>query len=90
MGYVDVFYWKLAILCCIAGLFFLFATTEGLIQGKFRLPAWVFSIFTLTIGVFFFDIFIDSLGEFSVGRHDSIDQLMDTWGVVTRFFGTMM
>ena len=87
MGYVDIFYWKLAILCCITGLFFFFATTESLIQGKFRLPAWVFSIFTMVLGVFFFDVFIDSLGEFGVGCHDSLDDLLDTWRIVMRFFG---
>jgi hypothetical protein len=76
MGLVDFFYWKLAVGCCFVGILFLFATTESLVQGKFRVPAWVFSTFTLVIGVFFLKVFLNSLGEFSVGRHDSLDDLM--------------
>ncbi|HDS31053.1 MAG TPA: hypothetical protein ENN67_08425 [Firmicutes bacterium] len=76
MGLVDIFFWKVAVGCCFLGILFLFATTESLVQGKFRIPAWVFSSFTLTLGVFFLKIFINSMGEFSMGRHDSIDLLM--------------
>jgi hypothetical protein len=86
MGYIDVFYWKLALLCCLVGLMFLFVTAEGLVQGKLRLPAWVFSCFTLVIGVFFFRIFVNSLGEFDMGQHGSLDQLMDACKLVVSVF----
>lgn len=85
MGHIDIFYWKLAILCCILGILFLFLTTESLVQGKFRLPAWVFSIFTCAIGVFFLRIFINSLNEFNSGNHQSIDQLLDAWKMISNF-----
>ena len=82
MGSIDVFYWKLAVLCCVVGLMFLFVTAEGLVSGKLRLPAWVFSSFTLVIGVFFFRVFVNSLNEFDMGQHVSLDQLMDACRLV--------
>jgi len=85
MGLVDILYWKMAAACCVTGIFFLFVTTEGLVRGRFRIPAWVFSSFTLVIGVFFFRVFLNSLAEFSVGRHDSIDELIAAWKLVGGF-----
>ncbi len=54
-------------------------TTDALIKGKLQLPAWVFSMFNFLIGFYFFRIFILSLGEFRLGRHDSIDDMLDIW-----------
>jgi hypothetical protein len=87
MAQIDPFYWKLAVLCSLVGIFFFFLTTESLVQGKLKLPAWVFSSFTLVIGVFFFRIFVDSVGEFSKGTHPSLDNLLDVWRLVTNFIG---
>jgi hypothetical protein len=85
MSHIDMFYWKLAILCCLVGVVFFFITAESLVQGKLRIPAWVFSSFTLVIGVFFFRIFVNSLSEFHMGQHVSLDQLMDTWRLVLSY-----
>ena len=85
MSHINMFYWELAVLCCLSGLLFFFITAESIVRGKLRLPAWVFSSFTLVIGVFFFRIFINSLSEFSMGRHISIDQLLDAWRLLTHF-----
>ncbi len=85
MGLVDFFYWKLAAGCCLLGIVFLFITTECLVKGKLRLPAWVFSSFTLVIGIFFLSVFINSLGEFSVRRHDSLDEMLRAWSLVKGF-----
>lgn len=87
MGQIDFFYWKLALLCSMLGFMFFFLTTEGLVKGKLRLPAWVFSSFTLVIGVFFLRIFLNSLGEFGMGRHESLDELLDAWRLMTGFLG---
>ena len=87
MFHIDPFYWRLAILCSLVGLTFFFVTTEGLIQGKLRLPAWVFSSFTLVLGVFFFRIFVNSMYEFNMGQHVSLDNLVDIWRILTGFFG---
>jgi hypothetical protein len=86
MSHVDIFYWKLAILCCLLGLLFFFMTAESLIQGKLRLPAWVFSLFTLVIGVFFFRVFTNSMVEFDAGHHQSLDEFMNMWRVMTGLF----
>ena len=85
MSHIDMFYWKLAILCCLVGLLFFFITTESIVKGKLRLPAWVFSLSTLVIGVFFFRIFVNSMREFNMGQHVSLDQLMDTWKLLLSF-----
>lgn len=86
MGQVDTFYWKLAIGTCILGILFLFFTTESLVRGKFRIPAWVFSSFTMVLGVFFFKVFLNSLAEFSVGRHDSLDEMLRAWALIRSIF----
>jgi len=86
MGHIDVLYWKLAIACGVIGIFFFFATTESLVKGHFKLPAWVFSIFTLVIGVFFFKIFLNSLSEFTMGSHQSLDQLIRAWSIIIGLF----
>jgi hypothetical protein len=85
MGHIDIFYWKLAVLCSLVGLLFFFMTAESLIQGKLRLPAWVFSLFTLVIGVFFFRVFLRSLDEFGLGRHTALDDLVNIWRMVAGF-----
>ncbi len=90
MSQVDFFYVRLAIICCIVAVVFFYITTESLIKGKLRLPAWVFSSFTLVIGIFFFDVFIDSVGEFSLGKTDSLDELIDMWEMVARFMSTFV
>jgi hypothetical protein len=73
--------------CAVAGLFFMFVTTEALVRGKLKLPAWVFSSFTLVLGVFFFRIFINSVAEFYMGQHDSLDTLMAHLSLLASFFG---
>jgi len=85
MDHVDFFYWKLAALVCFLGLAFFFLTVEGLIRGKLSLPSWVYSIFTFTIGVFFFSIFVNSMNEYWMGRHDTMDNFIDLYHQVTWF-----
>jgi hypothetical protein len=82
---IDIFYLKLAILCCLVGLFFFFVSSESILRGKLSLPSWVFAAFSLVIGVFFFRTFVDSVNEFNIGRHDSLDQLIDTWQLVVHY-----
>ena len=84
-GHVDVLYWKMAAICAVMALFFFYITTESLIRGKLKLPAWVFSSFTLVLGIFFFKVFIDSLGEFNNGRHDTLDDMIKHLRVLARF-----
>lgn len=84
---VDIFYWKLAFLCCLVGILFFFITAESLVRGKLKLPAWVFSSFTLVIGVFFFRIFLSSLSEFEAGRHQTLDEFLDMWRLITGLLG---
>jgi hypothetical protein len=85
MSHVDIFYWKSAVLCCLVGLFFFFVTAECIVKGKLRLPAWVFSTFTLVIGVFFFRVFTRSMFEFNIGRHESLDDLLNVWKLVSMY-----
>ncbi|MFH1675968.1 MAG: hypothetical protein ABIC40_03000 [bacterium] len=85
MGYVDILYWKLAIALGVIGIFFFFMTAESLVNGKFRLPAWVFSIFTLVIGVFFFHTFLNSMAEFRYGSHDTIDEMFQAVKIIRNF-----
>jgi len=87
MGHVDFFYWRLAALCFVLGILFFFLTTDSLVKGKLRLPAWVFSSFTLVMGIYFFTIFVKSANEFMIGRHEALDELIDTWEMISRFFG---
>ena len=89
MFHVDPFYLRLAGICLVIGLLFFFITTESLVRGKLRLPAWVFSSFTLTLGVFFFHIFINSVSEFGLGHHETLDELIDAWQLLTHFIGSV-
>ncbi len=85
MWQVDILYWRLASICFIVGLAFFFFTTDSLIRGKLRLPAWVFSIFTFVVGVFFFRIAVNSLREFQMNRHNSLDELLDAYYRIVNF-----
>jgi len=85
MGQVDIIYWKLAAICFVVGLAFFFFTTDSLIKGKLRLPAWVFSSFTFIAGFYFFHVAIASLAEFNQGKHDSIDTLLYGWHLIVKF-----
>jgi len=85
MGQVDFLYWKLAAVCFVVAIAFFFLTTESLVRGKMQLPAWVFSSFTFVIGAFFFSIFLNSLSEFKLGVHSSLDELLDAWDLVCGF-----
>jgi len=80
-------YMRLAALCFVLAVTFFFITTECLIKGKLKLPSWVFSSFTLVIGVYFFNVFLRSMNEFTVGRTDALDELLDIWGTALRFIG---
>jgi len=84
---VYYYYWKIAAICFIIAITFFFITTETLIKGKLKLPSWVFSSFTFVIGFYFFNIFLRSMTEFTVGRHDSIDHLLNIWGAAVKFIG---
>lgn len=85
IGNVDPIYWKMAGGCLLIAIIFLFITTDGLVKGKFALPAWVFSIFTMSIGVFLFRITLNSLSEFRMGQHSSLDQMLDVWEKVLHY-----
>ena len=43
----------------------------------------------ITLGFFFFHIFLNSVGEFSVGRHETLDELIDAWQLLAHFFGSV-
>jgi hypothetical protein len=85
IGNVDPIYWKMALGCFLIALLFLFITTDGLVKGKFTLPAWVFSSFTMVIGVVLFRVFLNSVNEFEAGQHTSLDQMIDMWAKVLHF-----
>ncbi len=85
MGQVDFLYWKLAAVCFVVAIAFFFFTTESLVRGKLQLPAWVFSSFTFVVGAFFFSVFLNSLTEFRMGAHYSLDELLDAWDLVSGF-----
>lgn len=85
MAFVDPLYVKLAIGCFVTAIVFFFITIDNLVKGKFGMPSWVISLFTMTIVVFFMRIFLISLTEFQMGRHRSLDQMMDAWEIVIRF-----
>lgn len=87
MGHVDILYWKVAAVCFVVGIFFFFITTETLIRGKLRLPSWVFSMFTMVIGTFFFRIFVNSMSEFGIGQTGSVDELMKAWELIRDLTG---
>jgi intracellular septation protein A len=85
MWQVDIIYWRLAAICFVVGLAFFFFTTDSLIRGKLRLPSWVFSIFTFVVGVFFFRIAVNSVHEFQMNRHNSLDELLDAYHMILNF-----
>ena len=87
MDNVNFLYWKVIALCFIVAITFFFFTTETLIQGKLKLPSWVFSSFTFVIGFYFFSVFLRSLSELKTGSHDSIDELLDICHITLKFFG---
>lgn len=82
---IDPLYWKLAGGSLFIAILFFSITTDGLVKGKFGLPAWVFSAFSLVVGVLFFNIFLNSVNEFSVGRHVTLDKMLDAWEIMVRF-----
>lgn len=85
MAFVNPLYVKLAIGCFVTAIVFFFITIDNLVKGKFGLPSWVISLFTMTIVVFFMRIFLISLNEFQMGRHRTLDQMMDVWEIIIRF-----
>ena len=85
LGNVDPIYWKMALGCFLIAIVFLYMTTEGLVKGKFSLPSWVFSSFTMTVGIALFRVFLNSVNEFGAGKHTSLDQMLDMWTKVLHF-----
>jgi len=90
MGQVDFFYIRLAAICFVIAILFFFFTTESLVRGKLRLPAWVFSLSTLVIGIFFFNVFLGSVQDFMQGRTDTLDELIDISHIVVNFFNFLV
>jgi len=90
MGHVDFLYIRLAAVCFVIAILFFFFTTESLVRGKLRLPAWVFSLSTLVIGIYFFNVFLNSVQDFMQGRTDTLDELIDISALVASFFTSMV
>jgi hypothetical protein len=90
MGPVDFLYIRLSAICFVIAILFFFFTTETLVRGKLKLPAWVFSLSTLVIGIYFFNIFLGSIQDFMQGRTDTLDELIDISHVVFSFFNFLV